>query len=190
VSSPSTADRFKAFNEVYKRYFPKTPQPASSSACLSGPGPSTSRSIAWWSRRTDLGRQKLAGAERIGSESFTAPHTWASGLWRGPTSASGASSSSSQIRPSGHTSLGSTSQARPNTPLNGFSNGLLDQQSTIRTSDARLQRLQLRPRIRHARLEASVFGRPIRRGRSTMRFEAPSYQGLACESAAARPAAA
>src|SRR5258708_15322654 len=44
----------------------KTPQPASSSACLSGPGPSTSRSIAWRSRRTDLGRQQLAGAERIG----------------------------------------------------------------------------------------------------------------------------
>jgi hypothetical protein len=41
-----------------------------------------------------------------------------------------------------------------------------------------------------ATLEASVCGRPIRRGRSTMRFEAPSYQGLACESAAARPAAA
>ena len=35
-------------------------------ACLSGPGPSTSRSIAWRSRRTDLGRQQLAGAERIG----------------------------------------------------------------------------------------------------------------------------
>ena len=30
---------------------PKTPQPASSSACLSGPGPSTSRSIAWRSRK-------------------------------------------------------------------------------------------------------------------------------------------
>ena len=40
-----SADRFKAFNEVYKRYFPKTLQPASSSACLSGPGPSTSRPI-------------------------------------------------------------------------------------------------------------------------------------------------
>ena len=49
-----SADRFKAFNEVYKRYFPNPPQPASSSACLSGPGPSTSRSIAWRSRRTDL----------------------------------------------------------------------------------------------------------------------------------------
>ena len=36
----------------------KTPQPASSSACLSGPGPSTSRSIAWRSRRNDLGRQQ------------------------------------------------------------------------------------------------------------------------------------
>ncbi len=60
-----SADRFKAFNEVYKRYFPKNPQPASSSACLSGPGPSTSRSIAWRSRRTDLGRQQLAGAEGI-----------------------------------------------------------------------------------------------------------------------------
>ena len=35
-------------------------------AFLSGPGPSTSRSIAWRSRRTDLGRQQLAGAERIG----------------------------------------------------------------------------------------------------------------------------
>src|SRR3984893_6369054 len=44
----------------------KPPQPASSSACLSGRGPSTSRSIAWRSRRTDLGRQQLAGAERIG----------------------------------------------------------------------------------------------------------------------------
>jgi 2-iminobutanoate/2-iminopropanoate deaminase len=54
-----SADRFKAFNEVYKRYFPKNPQPASSSACLSGPGPSTSRSIAWRSRRTDLGRQRV-----------------------------------------------------------------------------------------------------------------------------------
>ena len=29
------ADRFKAFNEVYKRYFPN-PQPASSSACRAG----------------------------------------------------------------------------------------------------------------------------------------------------------
>ena len=61
-----SADRFKAFNEVYKRYFPKNP-PARIFFCVpSGPGPSTSRSIAWRSRRTDLGRQQLAGGERIG----------------------------------------------------------------------------------------------------------------------------
>ena len=42
-----SADRFKAFNEVYKRYFPKNPPARISSACPSGPGPSTSRSIAW-----------------------------------------------------------------------------------------------------------------------------------------------
>jgi Phytanoyl-CoA dioxygenase (PhyH) len=36
----------------------KPPQPASSSACPSGPGPSTSRSITWRSRRTDLGRRR------------------------------------------------------------------------------------------------------------------------------------
>jgi hypothetical protein len=44
----------------------KTPQPASSSACLSGPGPSTSRSIAWRSRRTDLGRQHRGNRENRG----------------------------------------------------------------------------------------------------------------------------
>ena len=64
-----SAERFKAFNEVYKRYFPKNPQPASSSACLSGPDPSTSRSIAWRLRRTDLGRQQVAGSrENRGQE--------------------------------------------------------------------------------------------------------------------------
>src|SRR6202035_1515622 len=69
----------------------KTPQPASSSACLSGPGPSTSRSIAWRSRRTDLGQRQFAGAERDqshferdvdGGDATLSPEIWFAGFIR------------------------------------------------------------------------------------------------------------
>ena len=50
-----SAERFKTFNEIYKRYFPKNP-PAreSSSASRSGPVRSISRSTAWPSRRAEI----------------------------------------------------------------------------------------------------------------------------------------
>ena len=60
-----SADRFKAFNEVYQRFPP--PQPASSSVCLSGPGPSMSGSIAWRSR-SRMGSQTVSDSSRLAEE--------------------------------------------------------------------------------------------------------------------------
>src|ERR1700738_179009 len=110
----------------------KPPQPASSSACLSGPGPSTSRSIAWRSRRTDLGRQQLAGAERIGvrenrGQSHLPRHIHRrqdSGAVQLPRVALGL------LLKFGHPATRRwgphpTVETRPTPPLNGFSNGLL-----------------------------------------------------------------
>ena len=51
----------------------KTPQPASSSACLSGPGPSTSRSIAWRSRRTEVCNSGYRGSRSTGSRRSPSP---------------------------------------------------------------------------------------------------------------------
>ena len=122
-----SADRFKAFNEVYKRYFPKNPQPASSSACLSGPGPSTSRSIAWRSRRTDLGRQQLAGARENRGQSHLPRHIHRrqdSGAVQLPRVALGLRlkfGRPATPRWGPYHKL----ESRPNPPLNGFSNGLL-----------------------------------------------------------------
>src|SRR5277367_7010715 len=69
-----SADRFKAFNEVYKRYFPKNP-PARIFFCVpEWTGPSTSRSIAWRSRRTDPRPAAARGSrESRGAGSSTAP---------------------------------------------------------------------------------------------------------------------
>ena len=48
-------DRFKTFNEIYKRFFPTNPPAGFSSACRSGPARSTSRSIVSRSRRAETG---------------------------------------------------------------------------------------------------------------------------------------
>ena len=49
-----SAERFKTFNEIYKRYFPKNPPARISSASRSGPVRSISRSTAWPSRRAEI----------------------------------------------------------------------------------------------------------------------------------------
>jgi hypothetical protein len=59
-----SAERFKAFNEVYKRYFPEK-TPARIFFCVpEWTGPFDVEVDCWRSRRTDLGRQQIAGSSK------------------------------------------------------------------------------------------------------------------------------
>ena len=61
-----SAERFKTFNEIYKRTSPRTRLPKSSSASRSGPVRSISRSTAWPSRRAEItGKDSGVGGQQV-----------------------------------------------------------------------------------------------------------------------------